>query len=69
MRSRYFSKYLSGPVPYSIILKKKKLRSSGIKTEPVSEMAKGLPPSLRLLYSSGFERQPSRFDGMQALDR
>jgi hypothetical protein len=44
-------------------------RSSGIKTESVSEMAKGLPPRLRFLYSSGFERQPSRFNGLHALDR
>jgi hypothetical protein len=42
---------------------KKILRSSGIKTKSVSEMAKGFPPRLRLLYSSGFERQPSRFLG------
>jgi hypothetical protein len=62
----YQSQY--GTYQVSIILKKI-LRSSGIKTESVSEIAKGYPPGLRLLYSSGFERQPSRFDGMHALDR
>jgi hypothetical protein len=56
-------------VPSMYHIKKKILRSSGIKTVSVSEMAKGYPPGLRLLYSSGFERQPSRFDGMHALDR
>jgi hypothetical protein len=56
---------------YVCIILKILLHSSGIKTESesVSEMAKGYPPGLRLLYSSGFERQPSRFDGMHALDR
>jgi hypothetical protein len=56
-------------IPSMYHINKKILRSSGIKTESVLEMAKGYPPGLRLLYSSGFERQPSRFDGMHALDR
>jgi hypothetical protein len=56
-------------VPSMYDIKKKLLRSSGLKTESVSEMAKGYPPGLRLLYSSGFERQPLRFNGMHALDR
>jgi hypothetical protein len=58
------------PRTYQVyIILKKILGSSGIKTESVSEMAKGFPPGLRLLYSSGFERHPSRFGGMHALDR
>jgi hypothetical protein len=66
------SPHLSHRIPrtYQVcIILKKILRSAGIKTESVSEMAKGFPPRLGILYSSGFERQPSRFDGLRALDR